>query len=79
MLKPRWASRPQLAALAAILVSALPAAAQLSGKWETIAPFPEPHEEMFGATANGKMYVFGGFIPFWKVAGVVYEYDPTTN
>ena len=79
MLKPRWASRPQLAALAAILISALPASAQLVGKWEQIAPFPEQHEELFGATANGKLYVFGGFIPFWKVAGVVYEYDPASN
>src|SRR5947199_161936 len=76
---------PSLLASALLFVG-LPATAQqqethgfLTGKWQRIADFPEPHEEMFGAAANGKMYVFGGFIPFWKVAGVVYEYDPGTN
>ncbi|MEQ1885452.1 MAG: kelch repeat-containing protein [Bryobacteraceae bacterium] len=79
MSNPRGTFRPKIAALAVLAAMALPASAQLMGKWEQIAPFPDPHEEMFGATANGKMYVFGGFIPFWKAAGVVFEYDPATN
>ena len=48
-------------------------------KWEKLAPFPEPAEEILGAAANGKMYVFAGFIPFWKPKGLVYEYDPSSN
>jgi N-acetylneuraminic acid mutarotase len=48
-------------------------------KWEKLAPFPEPAEEISGATANGKMYVFAGLAPLWRPMGMVYEYDPTTN
>lgn len=48
-------------------------------KWEKLTPFPEPAEEILGAAAGGKMYVFAGFIPFWKPKGLVYEYDPATN
>jgi len=48
-------------------------------KWEKLAPFPEPAEEILGAAAGGKMYVFAGFIPFWKPKGLVYEYDPASN
>ena len=55
------------------------ATAQSPGKWVNLAPFPEPREEMFGAAANGKVYAFGGLIPYWKTAGVVYEYDPVAN
>ena len=36
----------------------LPATAQAQGKWIKLAPFPEPAEELLGAAANGKMYVF---------------------
>src|SRR5207302_1372396 len=42
-------------------------------------PLPEALEEVGGAAANGKLYVFGGLIPIWKPAGVVYEYDPSAN
>jgi N-acetylneuraminic acid mutarotase len=48
-------------------------------KWEKLAPFPEPAEEILGAAAGGKMYVFAGFIPFWKPKGLVYEYDPAAD
>ncbi len=48
-------------------------------KWEKLAPFPEPAEEILGAAAAGKMYVFAGLIPFWKPKGLVYEYDPATD
>lgn len=51
----------------------------LQGKWTNLAPIPEPREEMFGATAGGKLYVFAGLIPLWKPAGVVFEYDPAAN
>ena len=56
---------------------ATPAHAQ--GKWVKLAPFPEPAEELLGAAAGGKMYVFCGLGPGWKPLGMVYEYDPSTD
>src|ERR1700730_15240544 len=57
----------------------LPATANAQGKWIELAPFPEPAEELLGAAANGKMYVFCGLAPGWKPIGMVYEYDPATD
>src|SRR5580704_13235748 len=56
-----------------------PAFAQ--GKWVNLPPFPEPHEEVIGQGANGKMYVFAGLVsaPVWLPVGMVYEYDPPAN
>src|SRR5579872_3156802 len=45
-------------------------------KWEKLAPFPEPAEEISGAEAGGKIFVFAGLAPKWKPMGMVYEYDP---
>src|ERR1700722_8206068 len=59
-------------------VLALPPA-YAQGKWSKLAPFPEPAEEISGAAAGGKMYVFAGLAPGWKPIGMVYEYDPATN
>src|SRR5579871_1681115 len=67
---------------AALLAAACasPAAAQApQGPWLTLAPFPVPSEEVLGAAANGKMYVFAGLAPAWKPKALVYEYDPATN
>src|SRR5258705_2767929 len=47
------------------------------GKWTKLAAFPEPAEELLGASAGGKMYVFCGLAPLWKPIGMVYEYDPS--
>jgi N-acetylneuraminic acid mutarotase len=60
------------------LICATPAA-RAQGKWEKLAPFPEPAEEILGAAAGGKMYVFAGLAPVWKPMGLVYEYDPATD
>jgi N-acetylneuraminic acid mutarotase len=60
-----------------LLFATPPAHAQ--GKWEKLAPFPEPAEEILGAAAGGKMYVFAGLAPVWKPMGLVYEYDPATD
>src|SRR2546428_3131496 len=49
------------------------------GKWTKLAAFPEPAEELLGASAGGKMYVFCGLAPGWKPIGMVYEYDPATD
>ena len=43
------------------------------GKWTKLAAFPEPAEELLGASAGGKMYVFCGLAPGWKPIGMVYE------
>jgi len=44
-----------------------------------LAPFPEPAEELLGAAAGGKLYVFAGRAPGWKPIGMVYEYDAAAN
>jgi len=49
------------------------------GKWVSLAPFPDPGEEVVGVGAGGKMYVFMGIKPIWVPKGGVYEYDPGTN
>jgi len=54
-------------------------AVRAQGKWEKLAPFPEPAEEILGAAVGGKMYVFAGLAPVWKPMGLVYEYDPSTD
>jgi N-acetylneuraminic acid mutarotase len=66
--------------LVALLVGVVcPIAVHAQGKWMKAAPFPEPGEELLGAAANGKMYVFCGLAPGWKPIGMVYEYDPATD
>jgi N-acetylneuraminic acid mutarotase len=52
-----------------------------AGKWASVAPFPEPKEEVTGVAANGKMYVMAGLVsaPIWLPVGMVYEYDPGAN
>src|SRR5947208_2145289 len=57
----------------------LAATAHAQGKWVKLASFPEPAEELLGAVANGKMYVFCGLGPGWMSVGTVEEYDPGTN
>src|SRR5262249_56099801 len=47
--------------------------------WVTLAPFPDPSEEVLAATANNKLYVFAGLAPVWKPKALVFEYDPATN
>jgi N-acetylneuraminic acid mutarotase len=54
-------------------------AAYGQGKWLKLAPFPQPAEEISGAAAGGRMYVFAGLAPIWKPVGMVYEYDPRTD
>jgi N-acetylneuraminic acid mutarotase len=56
-----------------------PATIQNANPWLTLAPFPEPSEELLGATANGKLYVFCGLGPGWTPKALVYEYDPASN
>lgn len=53
----------------------LTTSALAQSRWAKAAPFPEADEELYGVTANGKMYVIGGF-GGGKGRGLVYEYDP---
>src|ERR1700676_5484971 len=66
-------------AVAILPLSAAAPSTLAQAKWEKLAPFPEPAEEILGAAAGGKMYVFAGLIPIWKPKGLVYEYDPATD
>jgi N-acetylneuraminic acid mutarotase len=55
------------------------AVAYPQGKWLKLAPFPQPAEEISGAAAGGRMYVFAGLAPVWKPIGMVYQYDPAAD
>jgi N-acetylneuraminic acid mutarotase len=68
-----------LAAMIGVLLIATPSEAQTPGKWMKCAAFPEPSEELVGASAGGKFYVFGGLAPGWVPQGLVYEYDPAAD
>jgi len=69
-----------LVALATMPASAqAPAAPSVASPWAILAPFPDPSEEVLGATANGKLYVFCGLAPGWKPKALVYEFDPASN
>ena len=52
--------RTVLIALGCLLWASGPFA---QGKWTKLAAFPEPAEELLGASAGGKMYVFCGLAP----------------
>jgi N-acetylneuraminic acid mutarotase len=68
-----------LRSLLAVTLLAVAFVAHGQGKWVKLAPFPEPAEELLGASANGKFYVFCGLAPAWKPMGLVYEYDPASD
>src|ERR1700681_222345 len=78
MRKRRVSARLRLALTLVILIAGTPAA-HAQAKWVRLARFPEPAEEILGAAAGGKMYVFAGLAPVWKPMGLVYEYDPASN
>ena len=78
----RGASRLAMFAVAGLVQLALVAPTlRGQGKWVSLPPFPEPHEEVIGQGANGKMYVFAGLVsaPVWLPVGMVYEFDPATS
>jgi N-acetylneuraminic acid mutarotase len=56
-----------------------PAAPTAANPWFMAAPFPEASEEVLGATAGGKLYVFAGLAPGWKPKAMVFEFDPASN
>ena len=66
----------RVVAVALVLLCASNALAQ--ARWVKAAPFPQPDEELYGVTVNGKMLVIGGF-GGGKGRGINYEYDPATD
>jgi N-acetylneuraminic acid mutarotase len=48
-------------------------------RWSKAAIFPEPEEELYGVSANGKMYVMGGYGENGDPIGMLWEYDPATD
>src|SRR5215470_13358295 len=56
-----------------------PTAPTAANPWTNLAPFPTPSEEVLGATADGKLYVFAGLAPGWKPKAMVQEFDPAAN
>ncbi len=64
---------------AAVAQSPAPPAPTAANPWVMGAPFPEPSEEVLGATAGGKLYVFAGLAPGWKPKALAFEYDPASN
>src|SRR5947199_94582 len=69
-----------------------PTAPTAANPWTNLAPFPNPSEEVLGASAGGKFYVFAGasVMPDSEdttihparrhmVVGTVEEYDPAAN
>jgi N-acetylneuraminic acid mutarotase len=65
--------------IAALLAASFCVSAAYAQKWSRLAPFPDPSEELWGASAGGKLYVFGAIAPGWKPKSLVYEYDPEGN
>lgn len=63
---------------AAVMVLLLTTTGLTQSRWTKAAPFPEPDEELYGITVNGKMYVIGGF-GGGKARGLVYEYDAAAD
>ena len=63
---------------AAFIVLLLSASGLAQARWTRLAPFPEPDEELYGISVNGKLYVLGGF-GAGKARGAVFEYDPAAD
>ena len=67
-----------VAVLASVMVATSALAQMPTSPWKKGAPFPEPDEELYGVTVNGKLYVMGGW-DNGKARGANYEYDPATD
>jgi N-acetylneuraminic acid mutarotase len=67
-----------LAVIASLGVATAALAQMPTSPWKKAAPFPKPDEELYGAAANGKMYVMGGWSD-GKAGGFNYAYDPAAD
>ena len=79
MAKRTSRGKAMLTVITASLLLTTAALAQMpTSPWKKAAPFPEPDEELYGVSCNGKMYVIGG----WgggKARGANFAYDPATD
>src|SRR6185369_10288959 len=72
-------ARAILAVITASLIFTTAGLAQMPpSPWKKGAPFPEPDEEFYGVTVNGKLYAIGGW-GAGKARGANYEYDPASD
>lgn len=53
--------------------------AQARSAWSEAKQFPEPYSEVYGLSAGGKLYVFGGLDQGTTPKGLVYAYDPASD
>lgn len=65
-------------ATASVALFLIASAGFSQARWARLAPFPEPDEELYGVSVNGKLYVLGGF-GAGKARGAVFEYDPAAD
>ena len=54
-----WLRLPVTFAVVVCLTALLTPPVHSQSRWVRLAPFPEPAEELYGATINGEMYVLG--------------------
>ena len=67
-------------AVAALSSQTIVRAQDPSLRWVKAAPFPVPEEELYGVSANNKMYVIGGYGKTGEPApAMVWEYDPVAD
>ena len=67
-----------------VLMFSAASPAQAQGRWLKLAPIPDPSEEIYAVTANGKLYILGGApVGEGRAPGppqvLVYEYNPATD
>src|SRR6516165_10211858 len=63
----------------ALIVLAMPAAAQAQGKWRTGPPIPQGANEVIGAAIDGQVLVYGGQDPGNNAMGIFWKFDPAKN
>jgi N-acetylneuraminic acid mutarotase len=78
---PSSAQRLLTRIAAVLLVLLTTSAVRAQERWVKRAPFPEPSQEIAGAAANGKLYIFGGLRaePNSTPKGLVWEYDAAAD
>ncbi|RMF85497.1 MAG: hypothetical protein D6736_17160, partial [Nitrospinota bacterium] len=70
-----------LAVLSILILGGVPGppVVMATGGWLTLAPLPEPRQEVAVAALGGKVYVIGGIREDRSTADTVEAYDPATN
>jgi N-acetylneuraminic acid mutarotase len=61
------------------VVACTAATISTAGSWSTVAPLPEPLQEISAATLKGRIYVVGGINTKNEATKVVYRYAPASD